>query len=213
MIEYVTKSQNKFGYRYYFIFKGTICRFESLTLSHNNMIALKPVLHSWLEQAENDSRMKRKSDEVMSTSSTMTNGSSASLTSMNSTCNGINQNSNGAQNTNGMITNGSNNNNGNNSNGHHTSSMLMNNSSSNSSASGGSGTSQSQHDRKRKRTSIAAPEKRSLEAFFNVQPRPSGEKIAQIAEKLELKKNVVRVWFCNQRQKQKRMKFNAVQNR
>ena len=57
----------------------------------------------------------------------------------------------------------------------------------------------------RKRTSIAAPEKRSLEAYFAVQPRPSGEKIAAIAEKLDLKKNVVRVWFCNQRQKEKRM--------
>ncbi|PBC26071.1 homeobox protein [Apis cerana cerana] len=55
-----------------------------------------------------------------------------------------------------------------------------------------------QHDRKR-----------SLEAYFAVQPRPSGEKIAAIAEKLDLKKNVVRVWFCNQRQKQKRMKFAA----
>jgi class 4 POU domain transcription factor len=64
-------------------------------------------------------------------------------------------------------------------------------------------------DKKRKRTSIAAPEKRSLEAYFNVQPRPSGEKIAAIAEKLDLKKNVVRVWFCNQRQKQKRMKYSA----
>ena len=29
-------------------------------------------------------------------------------------------------------------------------------------------------------------------------PRPSGEKIAAIADKLDLKKNVVRVWFCNQ---------------
>ena len=64
---------------------------------------------------------------------------------------------------------------------------------------------------KRKRTSIAAPEKRSLEAYFAVQPRPSGEKIAAIADKLDLKKNVVRVWFCNQRQKQKRMKFAATQ--
>ena len=61
--------------------------------------------------------------------------------------------------------------------------------------------------KKRKRTSIPAPEKRSLEQYFQLQPRPSGEKIAQIAEKLDLKKNVVRVWFCNQRQKQKRMKF------
>ena len=30
--------------------QSTICRFESLTLSHNNMVALKPVLQSWLEQ-------------------------------------------------------------------------------------------------------------------------------------------------------------------
>jgi len=66
------------------------------------------------------------------------------------------------------------------------------------------------NDKKRKRTSIAAPEKRSLENYFVVQPRPSGEKIAAIAEKLDLKKNVVRVWFCNQRQKQKRMKYSAL---
>ncbi|KAI3382302.1 hypothetical protein SNEBB_011396 [Seison nebaliae] len=65
---------------------------------------------------------------------------------------------------------------------------------------------------KRKRTSIAAPEKRSLEQHFLLQPRPSGEKIAQIAQKLSLKKSVVRVWFCNQRQKQKRMKFAAATN-
>ena len=68
-------------------------------------------------------------------------------------------------------------------------------------------------EKKRKRTSIAAPEKRSLEAYFAVQPRPSGEKIAAIAEKLELKKNVVRVWFCNQRQKQKVLTvFTACKN-
>uniref|UniRef100_A0A8D0KZF1 POU domain protein n=1 Tax=Strix occidentalis caurina TaxID=311401 RepID=A0A8D0KZF1_STROC len=68
-------------------------------------------------------------------------------------------------------------------------------------------------EKKRKRTSIAAPEKRSLEAYFAVQPRPSSEKIAAIAEKLDLKKNVVRVWFCNQRQKQKRMKFSLKENK
>lgn len=32
--------------------QSTICRFESLTLSHNNMIALKPILQAWLEEAE-----------------------------------------------------------------------------------------------------------------------------------------------------------------
>lgn len=113
--------------------QSTICRFESLTLSHNNMIALKPVLSAWLDDAERIAREKH--------SSMMLDGISL--------------------------------------------------------------------DKKRKRTSIAAPEKRSLEAYFAIQPRPSGEKIAQIADKLDLKKNVVRVWFCNQRQKQKRMKFAA----
>ncbi|XP_054833015.1 POU domain, class 4, transcription factor 3 [Eublepharis macularius] len=113
--------------------QSTICRFESLTLSHNNMIALKPVLQAWLEEAEAAYREKNAKPELF----------------------------NGAE-------------------------------------------------RKRKRTSIAAPEKRSLEAYFAIQPRPSSEKIAAIAEKLDLKKNVVRVWFCNQRQKQKRMKYSAV---
>uniref|UniRef100_G3RTH8 POU domain protein n=1 Tax=Gorilla gorilla gorilla TaxID=9595 RepID=G3RTH8_GORGO len=112
--------------------QSTICRFESLTLSHNNMIALKPILQAWLEEAEGAQREKMNKPELFN---------------------------------------------------------------------GG--------EKKRKRTSIAAPEKRSLEAYFAVQPRPSSEKIAAIAEKLDLKKNVVRVWFCNQRQKQKRMKFSA----
>ena len=49
-------------------------------------------------------------------------------------------------------------------------------------------------EKRRKRTSIAAQEKRSLESYFQVQPRPSGDKIAAIAEKLDLKKNVLRVW-------------------
>ncbi|CAG0880240.1 unnamed protein product [Darwinula stevensoni] len=115
--------------------QSTICRFESLTLSHNNMVALKPVLAAWLEAAEAEARRKDRDPDG------------------------------------------------------------------NSVLPGG--------EKKRKRTSIAAPEKRSLEAYFAVQPRPSGEKIAAIAEKLDLKKNVVRVWFCNQRQKQKRMKFAA----
>ncbi|KAG6941094.1 POU Class 4 Homeobox 3-like [Chelydra serpentina] len=113
--------------------QSTICRFESLTLSHNNMIALKPVLQAWLEEAEAAYREKNTKPDLFSGS-----------------------------------------------------------------------------ERKRKRTSIAAPEKRSLEAYFAIQPRPSSEKIAAIAEKLDLKKNVVRVWFCNQRQKQKRMKYSAV---
>uniref|UniRef100_A0A1I7ZNW7 POU domain protein n=1 Tax=Steinernema glaseri TaxID=37863 RepID=A0A1I7ZNW7_9BILA len=115
--------------------QSTICRFESLTLSHNNMVALKPILHSWLDKAE----------EAMKTKDS------------NGDANGILPNS----------------------------------------------------DKKRKRTSIAAPEKRLLEDYFRQQPRPSGERISAIADKLDLKKNVVRVWFCNQRQKQKRSHFRC----
>ena len=114
--------------------QSTICRFVSLTLSHNNMVALKPILQAWLEEAERQAAERLKNPDIYNDSL----------------------------------------------------------------------------DRKRKRTSITDAEKRSLEAYFAVQPRPSSEKIAQIADKLNLKKNVVRVWFCNQRQKQKRMKFSTV---
>lgn len=112
--------------------QSTICRFESLTLSHNNMMALKPVLSAWLDEAERANRMKAKDSAFLPNA-----------------------------------------------------------------------------DKKRKRTSIGAAEKRSLEAYFAMQPRPSSDKIAAIAEKLDLSKNVVRVWFCNQRQKKKRMKFSV----
>ncbi|CAF4459117.1 unnamed protein product [Rotaria sp. Silwood2] len=128
--------------------QSTICRFESLTLSHNNMVALKPVLQAWLEFAEAEMR-QRKKDEM--------NGSIGS--------------SSGHGSSNGSLA-----------------------------------------DKKRKRTSIAAQEKRFLESCFIQQQRPSGERIAQIADKLDLKKNVVRVWFCNQRQKNKRLRFAAGQS-
>uniref|UniRef100_A0A0N5AN92 POU domain protein n=1 Tax=Syphacia muris TaxID=451379 RepID=A0A0N5AN92_9BILA len=110
--------------------QSTICRFESLTLSHNNMVSLKPILHSWLDKAEEAMKSKDVAGDAQ-----------------------------------GILPN---------------------------------------TDKKRKRTSIAAPEKRLLEDYFRQQPRPSGERISAIADKLDLKKNVVRVWFCNQRQKQKR---------
>lgn len=119
--------------------QSTICRFESLTLSHSNMVTLKPVLGAWLAEMERAARERRAAMEAE----------------------GMRCGSNRLE------------------------------------------------DTKRKRTSIAGPEKRSLEAYFAIQPRPSAEKIAQISDKLELRKDVVRVWFCNQRQKQKRMKFSS----
>ncbi|UJR30097.1 hypothetical protein I4U23_017638 [Adineta vaga] len=128
--------------------QSTICRFESLTLSHNNMVALKPVLQAWLEFAEAEMRQRKKDELNGSIGGSSGHGSS-------------------------------------------TGSLI---------------------DKKRKRTSIAAQEKRFLESCFIQQQRPSGERIAQIADKLDLKKNVVRVWFCNQRQKNKRLRFAAGQS-
>ena len=60
--------------------------------------------------------------------------------------------------------------------------------------------------RRRRRATIAGPERRALEAYFAVESRPSRERIAHIASKLCLDRSVVRVWYCNQRQKQKRLK-------
>lgn len=46
--------------------QSTICRFESLTLSHNNMIALKPILQAWLEEAEAQAKNKRRDPDAPS---------------------------------------------------------------------------------------------------------------------------------------------------
>ncbi|XP_074872179.1 POU domain, class 5, transcription factor 1 [Carettochelys insculpta] len=58
--------------------------------------------------------------------------------------------------------------------------------------------------RKRKRTSIETAARGSLETHFLRCPKPSLQEIAHIAHDLRLDKDVVRVWFCNRRQKGKR---------
>ncbi|KAF6774148.1 hypothetical protein AHF37_07015 [Paragonimus kellicotti] len=120
--------------------QSTICRFESLTLSQNNMLVLKPILQTWLDQAEQlRYSVLRNSDGTCYT----TDGS-----------------------------------------GFHDS---------------------FEADRRRRRTSITDPEKRMLEAYFRAQPKPTAEELSAIANRIKLRKNVVRVWFCNQRQKHKRL--------
>ncbi|XP_069042645.1 POU domain, class 5, transcription factor 3-like [Lepisosteus oculatus] len=61
--------------------------------------------------------------------------------------------------------------------------------------------------RKRKRTSIETSVRGSLESYFSRCPKPSAQEIAQIAGDLSLDKDVVRVWFCNRRQKGKRSSY------
>lgn len=60
-----------------------------------------------------------------------------------------------------------------------------------------------------RRTSISVQERRLLEAHFAQLSRPTSEQLQCIANKLEMDKNTVRVWFCNQRQKQKRLKYSS----
>ncbi|KAK2158771.1 hypothetical protein LSH36_164g05029 [Paralvinella palmiformis] len=62
-------------------------------------------------------------------------------------------------------------------------------------------------DRRRKRrTTISALAKDALESHFTRQPKPSSYDIARVATALRLEKEVVRVWFCNRRQRDKRVK-------
>ncbi|XP_074662568.1 POU domain, class 3, transcription factor 4-like [Tubulanus polymorphus] len=59
--------------------------------------------------------------------------------------------------------------------------------------------------KRKKRTSIEVTIKGALENHFLKQPKPSAQEISHLADQLQLEKEVVRVWFCNRRQKEKRM--------
>lgn len=65
--------------------------------------------------------------------------------------------------------------------------------------------------RRKKRTSIDTSVRVSLEKAFLQHPKPSSEEIANLAEDLNLEREVVRVWFCNRRQKQKRINPPSMQ--
>ncbi|GLH06428.1 Protein nubbin, partial [Gryllus bimaculatus] len=59
--------------------------------------------------------------------------------------------------------------------------------------------------RRKKRTSIETSVRVALEKAFVHNPKPTSEEIALLAESLSMEKEVVRVWFCNRRQKEKRI--------
>ncbi|CDQ73200.1 unnamed protein product [Oncorhynchus mykiss] len=59
--------------------------------------------------------------------------------------------------------------------------------------------------KRKKRTSIETNIKLTLEKRFLDNPKPNSEEIMLISEQLSMEKEVVRVWFCNRRQKQKRI--------
>ena len=59
--------------------------------------------------------------------------------------------------------------------------------------------------RRKKRTSIETNIRVSLERAFMHNPKPTSEEIMILSETLGMEKEVVRVWFCNRRQKEKRI--------
>ncbi|XP_013774748.2 POU domain, class 3, transcription factor 4-like [Limulus polyphemus] len=67
----------------------------------------------------------------------------------------------------------------------------------------------SQGRKRKKRTSIEVSVKSALETHFLRQQKPMAQEIASLANSLHLEKEVVRVWFCNRRQKEKRMTTNV----
>ncbi|XP_032235348.1 pituitary-specific positive transcription factor 1 [Nematostella vectensis] len=60
--------------------------------------------------------------------------------------------------------------------------------------------------RRKRRTTIGLAAKEALENHFMKQTKPSSPEIVRIADGLRLDKEVVRVWFCNRRQREKRVK-------
>nr|AAI25662.1 Zgc:136531 [Danio rerio] len=68
------------------------------------------------------------------------------------------------------------------------------------------GLSESLNRRRKKRTSIETSIRIALErSFLEQSQKPSSEEITLIADQLSMEKEVVRVWFCNRRQKEKRI--------
>ncbi|XP_026668545.1 POU domain, class 2, transcription factor 2-like isoform X2 [Ceratina calcarata] len=59
--------------------------------------------------------------------------------------------------------------------------------------------------RRKKRTSIETSVRVALEKAFMQNPKPTSEEITVLADSLTMEKEVVRVWFCNRRQKEKRI--------
>ncbi|CAJ0928053.1 unnamed protein product, partial [Mesorhabditis belari] len=59
--------------------------------------------------------------------------------------------------------------------------------------------------KRRKRTNLDLQQRQVLDIVFKMNPRPSHEHMAELADQLKLERDVVRVWFCNRRQKMRKV--------
>lgn len=134
--------------------QATVSRFEALNLSFKNMCKLKPILQSWLDEAESK-------DSPFNSNSARPNALRATS---------VYQVMNGGGDGGGIRRFGN--------------SAVV---------------------KRRRRTSIETTVKVSLEKAFQANPKPTSEELFLISESLSIEREVVRVWFCNRRQKQKRL--------
>lgn len=59
--------------------------------------------------------------------------------------------------------------------------------------------------RRKKRTTIEDNSKEILELCFQSNPKPTASDLTRIANEHNIKRDVVRVWFCNRRQREKKL--------
>ena len=63
--------------------------------------------------------------------------------------------------------------------------------------------------KRKKRISINSTLKAVLENHYDIDKKPKPDRIAKISAEMQLDKEVVRVWFCNRRQKERKMLLEA----
>jgi len=59
--------------------------------------------------------------------------------------------------------------------------------------------------RRKKRTTIEDNIKDALEVYFQSNPKPNTSELSKLAVEHNIEREVVRVWFCNRRQREKRL--------
>ncbi|OZC08510.1 Pou domain - to homeobox domain protein [Onchocerca flexuosa] len=161
----------------------TISRFEALNLSFKNMCKLRPLLKEWLEDAEAalangatisdllDAPSKEPAPQYATTVIHLPLNNNKPSSAVNIANSGNKMPSDDSPSPNGSI-------------------MCS------SGASGGIPL-----KKRRKRTNLDLAQRSALDAYFDMNPRPDHDRMAEIAELVGLDRDVVRVWFCNRRQK------------
>lgn len=64
--------------------------------------------------------------------------------------------------------------------------------------------------RRKKRTTIEDSSKGMLEVCFKSNPKPTASDLSKIASEHNIERDVVRVWFCNRRQREKKLSTKYV---